>query len=995
MSGLVFTGEDEDELPIVGSGESFFSGQQPVEESQAPYFACKYCGLSDEASVVRCIESGFWFCNSSGDTSASHIIHHLVRAKNKEICLHPESPLGETIVECYNCSNRNIFTMGFIPAKGESVVILLCRNCLGIGALKELGWNMDNWTPLVEDRQLVSWLVKVPDEREQRQVDTAMINRLEEMWKKNPVAKVGDLGGPDVDDSVEPVQLRYEDGYQYQNVFGPLVELEADYDQEMKTQMREENVSLRWKVSEVSGRVTAVLVFSAAMSESLRVAKGDELLLELSKHFIGDMAVSKDMMASKNDKKKKKGGWLDEKKRGRDWKSTGTVVKIEDDGEVCVELYNKDGVPLHVDSGFSVSFVWKPVSFDRMQKAMRTLATEDKSLSGYLYHKILGHDVEDQVLKVDLPTKYGVNGLPDLNESQIEAIRQVLRKPLALIQGPPGTGKTVTSASLVYHMLKQNKGERVLVTAPSNVAVDQLAEKIHQAGLKVIRLAAKSREHLETSVEHLTLHHVILHLESPAALEFRSLLQKKEDMGSHLSSNHMRRLDKLRRGLEQQVLKAADVICCTCSGAGDTRLSTFQFHRVLLDEATQATEPESLIPLVHGCKQFVLVGDHCQLGPVVMCKKAANAGLNSSLFERLVTLGLRPIRLQVQYRMHPCLSEFPSNTFYEGSLQNGVSAAERCLPELDFPWPNPSKPMMFYSCTGTEELASTGTSYLNRTEASNCERVVTALLRGGAVPSQIGVVTPYEGQRAYIVTHMQRHGPLRLHLYKEIEVSSVDAFQGREKDFIILSCVRSNEKQGIGFLNDPRRLNVALTRAKYGVIILGNPRVLSKQPLWNTLLLHFRELELLVEGSLSNLQVSLMRFSTGKKFYRDRRQRMFEEHSSRVFSGDVNDPFGENAKNGKAPVDDSRYDPIYANEFQQGPLLPMPDISGLDMSDNSLPVYRPHGYGDFDYVANSLQRDSTASQAMYPFTQAAAASQSQFTQPQSQSQYHFQDEDED
>jgi regulator of nonsense transcripts 1 len=105
---------------------------------------------------------------------------------------------------------------------------------------------------------------------------------------------------------------------------------------------------------------------------------------------------------------------------------------------------------------------------------------------------------------------------------------------------------------------------------------------------------------------------------------------------------------------------------------------------------------------------------------------------------------------------------------------------------------------------------------------------------------QIGVITPYEGQRAYIVNYMARNGSLRQQLYKDIEVASVDSFQGREKDFIILSCVRSNEHQGIGFLNDPRRLNVALTRAQYGLVILGNPKVLSKQPLWNSLLTHYK-----------------------------------------------------------------------------------------------------------------------------------------------------------
>lgn len=115
-----------------------------------------------------------------------------------------------------------------------------------------------------------------------------------------------------------------------------------------------------------------------------------------------------------------------------------------------------------------------------------------------------------------------------------------------------------------------------------------------------------------------------------------------------------------------------------------------------------------------------------------------------------------------------------------------------------------------------------------RTEASNVEKIVTKFFKSGVIPAQIGVITPYEGQRSFIVNYMQFNGSLKKDLYKEVEVASVDAFQGREKDYIILSCVRSNEHQGIGFLSDPRRLNVALTRAKYGVVILGNPKVLSK-----------------------------------------------------------------------------------------------------------------------------------------------------------------------
>jgi regulator of nonsense transcripts 1 len=362
------------------------------------------------------------------------------------------------------------------------------------------------------------------------------------------------------------------------------------------------------------------------------------------------------------------------------------------------------------------------------------------------------------------------------------------------------------------------------------------------------------------------------------------------------------------------------------------------FRRVLIDEATQATEPESIIPIVLGCEQFILVGDHCQLGPVVMSKRAANAGLNASLFERLVTLGLRPVRLQVQYRMHPCLSEWPSNVFYEGSLQNGVTAGERSSAGIEFPWIDPERPMMFLVCQGSEEIAATGTSFLNRAEAAACEKIVTALLKGGVLPSQVGVITPYEGQRAYIVTQLQRLGSLRAALYADVEVSSVDAFQGREKEFIIVSCVRSNEKQGIGFLNDPRRLNVALTRAKRGLVVLGNPRVLAKRPLWNDLLTHFKDRGLLVEGALSNLQVSLMRFPATKKYYRDPRQRLLEDQMKAVFSGDAANPYGD------------------------APALPVP-------------ARRPGlGLGDFDYGGEAGAGLSGPFSGMHVHTQMSQAS---------------------
>lgn len=374
-------------------------------------------------------------------------------------------------------------------------------------------------------------------------------------------------------------------------------------------------------------------------------------------------------------------------------------------------------------------------------------------------------------------------------------------------------------------------------------------------------MCAKSREAIDSPVSFLALHNQIRNMKSNS--ELQKLQQLKDETGE-LSSSDEKRYRALKKTAERELLEAADVICCTCVGAGDPRLSRIKFHSILIDESMQSTEPECMVPVVLGAKQLILVGDHCQLGPVVMCKKAAKAGLSQSLFERLVVLGIRPFRLEVQYRMHPELSQFPSNFFYEGSLQNGVRADERKM-KNDFPWPQPDRPMFFLVTQGQEEIAGSGTSYLNRTEAANVEKITTRFLKCRVSPDQIGIITPYEGQRAYLVQYMQYQGSLHSKLYQEIEIASVDAFQGREKDIIIMSCVRSNEHQGIGFLNDPRRLNVALTRAKYGIIIVGNPKVLSKQPLWNHLLNFYKERKLLVEGSLNNLKESMVQFSKPKK----------------------------------------------------------------------------------------------------------------------------------
>jgi regulator of nonsense transcripts 1 len=657
-----------------------------LEPKDLPEHACRYCGIHNPASVALCLGTGKWFCNARLGMPASCIVQHLVRSRKSAVKLHKESPLGDSMLECYNCGNHNVFMLGFVPTKKDGVVVLICRKCMLLNTMKDM-FELEKWTSLIEDKAFLPWLLKSPSDKEQlraRQVTTGQINKLEECWKTQPEATWEDLAkaeGEEDGASVQHVLANYTDGYQYQNVFGPLVKLEADEDRSLKESLGKTDVKIIWEDG-LSGKRVAHFHFRESYgyaSSHLEVVVGDELALRLA------AAVSH---------------------TGKDWECSGRVVNIDDLGNVELEVdtrHSKSRSRTSVTEGFSVEFVWKSVTYDRMQEALKTFAISDRSVSGYLYHKLLGHDVVDQPLPVRLPENFNAPNLPALNESQTNALRQVLTRPLALIQGPPGTGKTVTSATLVYHLVQQNLAaqrqdnikRQVLVTAPSNVAVDQLVEKIHMAGLNVVRLTSKTREAAVTHVEYLCLHKMV----PEANPKVKQLMQLREEMGS-LTNEDQRRFLREQRKTELEILNLADVICCTCATAGDKRLldrskrkssskrrggaakagPRRRFQQVLIDEATQATEPEALIPVVTGAKQLILVGDHCQLPPVVICKKAKKAGLSHSLFERLVQIGMRPIRLEVQYRMHPVLSDFPSNMFYDGMLQNGVSSLDRELP---------------------------------------------------------------------------------------------------------------------------------------------------------------------------------------------------------------------------------------------------------------------------------------------------------------------------
>mmetsp|Transcript_24012 Transcript_24012/g.56678 ORF Transcript_24012/g.56678 Transcript_24012/m.56678 type:complete len:1351 (-) Transcript_24012:265-4317(-) len=402
--------------------------------------------------------------------------------------------------------------------------------------------------------------------------------------------------------------------------------------------------------------------------------------------------------------------------------------------------------------------------------------------------------------------------LEGLNASQSLAVQGAVTNRLTLVQGPPGTGKTAVAIRILQHWARLAKSDAtngenpspILATSDSNIAVDNLVEGCAAVGLQVVRLGrpeAIRPELLRFCIDR-----------PPSSY---SSCGSKEQYTNNPAQAFKERM---------KALKKAQIVCCTCIGSGGDILDAMTFDRVLVDEATQATEPAVLVPLMRGCRQLVLVGDHCQLPPTVLSTRAEEEGHGVPLFSRMVACGVPPFMLDTQYRMHPCIAMFPSDLFYGGKLLNGVSAPER-RPLAGFPWPREEFPVAFVPVKGIE--MDDGVSKMNEAEAAAACDAVAALLSGGqCTPSDIAVVTPYAAQARLIRRMTRRLTQSTGQAY--IEVSSVDGFQGREKQAVVFSAVRSNDYGAIGFAGDWRRVNVSFTRARRALIVIGNDQTLRR-----------------------------------------------------------------------------------------------------------------------------------------------------------------------
>ncbi|QDU26088.1 ATP-dependent RecD-like DNA helicase [Anatilimnocola aggregata] len=438
-----------------------------------------------------------------------------------------------------------------------------------------------------------------------------------------------------------------------------------------------------------------------------------------------------------------------------------------------------------------------------------------------------------------------------LNASQREAIAFALSaQDVAIIHGPPGTGKTTTVAELIRQAAA--RGEKVLATAPSNMGVDNLLERLLRAGVKAVRLGHPARvlpELREHTLDLLVENHPDLKVARRLLKEARVLRDQasrfKRAKPARGAKQEMRAEAKeliadatqIERQVIAELLDGAEVLCVTLTGLDHEVLGPRQFDLAVIDEACQSTEPACWIPLLRS-QRLILAGDHCQLPPTVVATEAQREGFGVSLQERLIKrYGEKLIsrRLTVQYRMHTAIMQFSSREFYNNELVADPSVASHLLcdlPEIER-MPLTETPLEFVDTAGAsynEEQEPDGESRRNPEEARLVEKKVDALLAAGVAPSEIAVISPYGAQVRLLRELLGEDGP---------EVDTVDGFQGREKEVVVLSLVRSNSTGEIGFLSDTRRMNVALTRARRKLIVIADSSTIGGHPFYARLLEYF------------------------------------------------------------------------------------------------------------------------------------------------------------
>ncbi len=524
-----------------------------------------------------------------------------------------------------------------------------------------------------------------------------------------------------------------------------------------------------------------------------------------------------------------------------DWYINGTVHYV-DKNQMKIYFF-ADDLPDWINDGkIGVDLLFDDRSYREMDAAIKEAIGDKNNRLAYLLNVCFGKQAPKQ-LKADKISH------PYLNSSQLHAVQHVLNaEDLSIIHGPPGTGKTTTLVAAIVELSKKEKP--ILVTAPSNAATDHITLELGKEGLKVVRVGNLSR--MDDQILPFTLEYLIashsraseLNSYKKKADEMRRMASKykrnfgkEERMQRDLLYKEARAISTEARLLEEymidDILQMADVITATPVGLQTKYLEGRRFSTVVMDEASQSLLPATLIPMLKADK-LIMAGDPFQLPPTVKSMDAQKRGLQTTLMDIcLKNIPESFSLLNVQYRMHEAIMEFSNRWFYENKLFAHPTIAQRSLGFSEDKFP----PFLFIDTAGTgfeEQMNPESRSLFNEGEIGLVKQILSELLevsKEGKIPS-VAVIAPYREQVLKLQEELFSDT-----VFKQLfSIDTIDSFQGQERDVVIISLVRSNERGEIGFLQDYRRMNVAMTRAKKCLIMIGDSATLANDHYYQSLL---------------------------------------------------------------------------------------------------------------------------------------------------------------
>lgn len=513
------------------------------------------------------------------------------------------------------------------------------------------------------------------------------------------------------------------------------------------------------------------------------------------------------------------------------------TVSYAEEKRLCISVPSPSFLPIIQNSEVGIQIYFDETSYTYMFDALEQVAKTKDTRLVEMRNILLGN----------APARFGEGfpiRFPWLNKSQELAVNQIINaKDVAIVHGPPGTGKTTTLVESIYETL--HRESQVLVCAQSNIAIDYLCEKLIDRGVPVLRIGNPARVNdkifahtYEKKYESHPDYHELWSIRKSVREIIKNIRNKSDGNNSIKEKlNKLRsRATEIEIKIEQDLFSEARVIASTLISAGSKILSHKKFTTVFIDEAAQALEAACWIPILKS-ERVIFAGDHYQLPPTIKCIDADRAGLSITLMQKLMHNKKNvSTMLTMQYRMHQDIMEFSSKVFYDSMLTASPDVQYRSILSWD-------SPLVWINTSGTsyeESFFQKSKSLVNKEEAKLLiEQLILYIKSIGkerVISEQIdfGIISPYKGQ-TYYLRHLIKQNSFPRSIRKRISVNTVDGFQGQERDVILISLVRTNATGRIGFLSDLRRMNVAITRAKMKLFIIGNSDTLSQNKFYKYL----------------------------------------------------------------------------------------------------------------------------------------------------------------